>query len=225
MKLTLPEEVMLLALQDDKGTLISGTHSDLAIGGAALADLLLEERIEIEQTKKKMLNVLNAGATGDPFLDECLEKVSSSKRRASAQTWVQRFSGIKNAKHKVATTLCNKGVLKADEDKILGIFTRKIYPELNPMPEREVLDRLRDAVFGDVRNIQPRTIVLISLAQSSNLLKTVFDKQQLKENKKRIKQIAEGEISGQAVAKAVEAATVAIAMTAIMPAIFVTTTT
>ena len=58
----------------------------------------LEGRIEVESSKKKLVVIIDDKPTGAPYIDECLEKLGQAKRRASAQTWVQRFSGIKNAK-------------------------------------------------------------------------------------------------------------------------------
>lgn len=35
------------------------------------------------------------------------------------------------------------------EDKVLLFFTRKLYPTIDPRPERRLVDRLRQAVFTD----------------------------------------------------------------------------
>ena len=87
-----------------------------------------------------------------------------------------------------------------------------------------MVDRLRRAIFSDSREIEPRTVILISLAKSADLLSIPFDKSDLKRRKERIKKIAEGEILGKAAKEVVDAAQAAIAMAAIMPALIVTTT-
>jgi len=151
-----------------------------AIGAALLAELLLSRRIEVEQSgKRKLVNLISPSPLGEPLIDQCLEKVISAKRRAVLQTWVSRFAGVKNLKHRAARQLCRRGILRADEDKVLLIFTRKIYPEVNPEPEKELIERLRRAIFTDTRVIAPRTVVLLSLANSTGLLKVVFDKKKL----------------------------------------------
>ena len=43
--LTLPEEVLLLALRDEKGTTHSGVYRGMALGAAVLSELLLQKRI------------------------------------------------------------------------------------------------------------------------------------------------------------------------------------
>ena len=218
--LFLYEEILLLALRDEEGTIASGTMYQYAIGAALLAELLLSKRIEVEQqSKRKLVNLIDPTPLGEPLIDECLNKISSAKRRAVLQTWVSRFASIKNLKHRVAGQLCRQGILKADEDKVLLLFTRKIYPEINPVPERELIRRLEYAIFTDTKDIDPRTVVLLSLANSTGILKVVFDKKKLKSRKARIEQIINGEITGKAAAEAIQAMQAAVMVACIMPSI------
>lgn len=221
--LFLHEEIMLLALRDEKGTVEFGSRYNYAMGGAILADLLLAGRIAIEDGKKKLLNLATKKLMDDSVIDECRKKIASAKRRANAQTWVQRFSSLKKLHHRVAQGLCKRGILRADEDKVLLIFRRQIYPELNPQPERKLIERLRKAIFGDSRSIDPRTVTLISLANAANLLRIPFDKKDLKKRKKRIDQIINGEMMGKATKQAVEAAQAAVMVACVLPAVTVTT--
>ncbi len=224
-RLFLHEEIMLLALRDEEGTIVSGTMHPYALGGAIVAELLLHERIGVEpEDKKKRVNVINPAPIGEPLLDECLERINSAKRRASLQSWVSRFAYLKKIQHRVAEQLCRRGILRADEDKVLLIFTRKIYPEVNPMPERRLIARLEKAIFTDSKELDPRTIVILSLANSADLLKVVFDKKDLKTRKERIKKIVSGEITGKATREAIQAMQTAVTVAAIMPAIIAATT-
>ena len=217
--LFLHEEIMLLALRDEEGTIASGTMYQYAIGAAILAELLLNQRIALDETrKKKLINLISSTPLGEPLIDQCLEKIGNAKRRASLQTWVTRFAGVKNLKHRVAQRLCDRGILRADEDKILLLFTRKIYPELNPIPEKRLIERLRQAIFTDSRDIDPRTVVLVSLADSTGLLKEAFGKKVLKGRKARIKEIINGEMTGKAAKEAIQAVQAAVMVACIMPA-------
>jgi Golgi phosphoprotein 3 len=222
--LFLNEEILLLALRDEEGTIASGTMYQYAIGAAILAELLLNKRIEVEQSgKRKLVNLVSQTPLGEPLIDECLEKIITTKRRAVLQTWVSRFAGVKNLKHRVAQQLCRRGILKADEDKVLLIFTRKLYPQVNPEPERELIERLRYTIFTDSDDIDPRTIVLLSLANSAGLLKMAFDKKDLRGRKARIKQIVNGEITGKAATEAIQAMQAAVMVACIMPTLTVAT--
>ena len=223
--LYLHEEILLLSLRDDKGTIAAGSMYQYAIGGAVLAELLLGGRLRIETVKKKpMVTLADSTPIGDPIVDECLEKVRTSKRRAVAQTWVSRFAGLKSLKHRVAEGLCDRGILREEDAKILLVFTRKTYPELNPAPERELVERLRQAIFTDTDDIEPRTVVVASLANSAGVLTAVFDKKELKGRKDRIEKIVNGEIAGKATQEAIQAMQTAVMIATIVPTIITTTT-
>jgi len=223
--LHLHEEIMLLALRDKEGTVFSGTMYNFAIGGAVLAELLMEKRIDVEEVKKKTFaRVLSSAPVGDPLMDECLSRIAGAKKRAQLRDWVSKFAQTKNLKHRVAEQLARRRILRVDEDKVLWIFTRKIYPEVDPNPEWEVIERLREAVFGESEEIDPRTVVLLSLAAGADLLRLVFDKKALKSRKARIRQVVNGELTGKATKEAIEAMQAAVMVACIIPAIMVSTT-
>lgn len=222
--LYLHEEVMLLALRDEKGTVDIGSMYAYALGGALLAELLLAGRIEIEDDgRKKLVNVLDTTPLGEPILDECLQKLAAAKRRAKPETWVERFASLKNLHHRVAAGLCDRRILRQAQDKILLIFSRTIYPEINPQPERRLIERLRRAIFTDTPRVEPRTAILVSLANSADLLQIPFDRRELKRHKDRIEQLGNGQLMGHATRQAVDAAQTAILVACIVPVIVAST--
>jgi Golgi phosphoprotein 3 len=218
-ELHLYEEIMLLALRDKEGTVHASSMYSYALGGAILAELLLRGRIRVEDPKKKLIGLADAHGVGDPLLDECLSRIAAAKKRASMRTWVSRFGEMKHLKDRIALQLCRSRILRADEDKVLGIFTRKIYPEIDPKPEHALIDRLREAVLSSGRTVEPRTVVLISIARSAEVLKTVFSKAELKERKARIEQIVNGEMVGKVAQEVIEAVQAVLVIAAVMPAI------
>ncbi|MBC8329605.1 MAG: GPP34 family phosphoprotein [Planctomycetes bacterium] len=217
--LTLPEEVLLLALRDEQGTVASGAMLAQALGGAILAELLLSERLHVHEDRKPMVQVRSRKPAGDELLDECLRRVSDANRRAGPQAWVSRFGNTRQLKHRVARSLCRKGVLREDEDRILGLFRRKLYPERDPAPERAVLARLDAAIFSVRSDLEARTVVLVALADATGLLRPNFPKAKLKAAKKRIKQIGEGEVVGKATREAVQAVQAAVMVACMVPVI------
>jgi len=149
--LYLYEEIMLLALRDKEGTISSGVMYQHAIAGAILAELLLDNHITLDKTsKRKLIDVTAAARVGDPLLDECLEKVRS-KRRASMQTWISRFSGIKDLKHRVAGQLCRRGILRADEDHVsLAHNTELLKATFDKKELKSRKKRIKQIVDGEI---------------------------------------------------------------------------
>lgn len=216
---------MLIVLRDREGTIAASDRYQYAIGGAVLAELMLHERIDIETGKKKhYARVLDTRSLHDPLLDTCLARMAGAKKRAQLQTWVSRFAGTKNLKHLVAGQLVQRGILRVSQDKVLGIFRRTIYPELDPRPERQLNEQLERAILGEKNAVATRTAILISLAGSADLLKLVIDKKELKRRKQRIAQISNGELTGKATRAAIEAMQAAVMVACIMPAIMASTT-
>ena len=219
-ELWLQEEVLLLALKDDKGTPHSSMYS-IAMGGALLAELLLSERLVLEEKPRKkplkagkkpdyVVAIDNPKPLADPVLDECLHRVTTSKKARSPQDWVTRFGQLKDLKRRVAVGLCRKGILREREDRILVLFRRTAYPTLDGAPEQRVVDRLQDAVAGDSMDLEARTAVLTALANGTGILKHVLGKDLVKQRKDRLKEIGEGDIVGEATKAAVEAAQAAV---------------
>lgn len=215
-ELRLHEEVLLLALKDDKGTPHYAQYR-FALGGAMLAELLLEERFILDEKPRKkplkpgkkpnyLVAIDNPKPLSDPILDECMHRVSTSKKPRSPQDWVTRFSQLKDLKRRVAVGLCRKGVLREREDRILVLFRRTAYPTLDGAPERRVVERIREAVVGDSTELDARTAVLVALANGTGLLKPVLGKDVVKQRKERLEEIAEGDIVGEATKAAVQAA-------------------
>lgn len=209
--LSLHEQVLLLALDDDRGTVHSSGYYAYAVAGGVLAELLLAERIELQRRgkKKPLVTLARATQTGDPVADEVLEKIRTAKRQAALDTWVARVAQTAKLKHRVAERLARKGVLRMAEDRVLLLFRRRIYPELDPRPERELVESLRHAILDD-DPVDSRTAILVSLAWRANLLRPVLDKKELKRRKDRLEAVGRGDAVADATRCAIDAMQAAI---------------
>ena len=218
--LRLYEDVMLLALRNDKGTIAGGVMYQQAVGGALLAELIIEGRLRtVTEGRSTYAVVERSTPLGDPILDECLQKVIGSTRRRKLLYWVQKFAAIKQLKHRVAAGLVERGILREEEGRVLLIFSRRLYPELDPAAEREIVARLSDAIFSDTATVDARTTVLAAVAHHSGLLKANLDKKQLKTRRQRIDAIVKGDAVGRATKQAIEAVHAAVMAATIVPII------
>jgi len=208
--LTLYEEILLLALDDRKGTTGIGGSQRTAMAGAILAELLLAGAVTVGEDKKKLVDPVAGATLDDPILADCLALVREAKRRRRARDWVMKFANLGRLQDRAARGLVQKGVLREDKDKVLGIFPRVIFPEKDPGPEQDLRKRLHHAVFTSSPNVDERTVVVAVLAHATGLLNRVFDKKRLKERKQRLKKLAEGRVAGAATREAIQAMQAAV---------------
>ena len=222
--LYLHEEFMLLALREDAGTVATSGSIEYPLAAAAITELLLQKRITLEpesgKKDKPLLRLTDSRRLGDPVLDEAIKLISEQSSRKPLTDWVRKLARMKDLKERTALQLCRRGILRADEDKVLGIFTRTIYPEIDPGPERRLVERLRGAIFGEQPEVDPRDAILVALGHQTHLLRTKFDKADLKTRQERIKRIAEGSHTARATKEVVDAVNAAIMVAVIMPAVF-----
>ena len=108
--------------------------------------------------------------------------------------------------------LTNRGILRAEEGTVLGVFPRRSWPAVNSAHEDEVRSRLR-AVLVDEAPPGPHETALISLLHAVDATPKVVGDPTLpkKDLKRRAKRISEGEFAGAAVQSVIAATTAAVA--------------
>lgn len=215
-ELKLYEGLVLLALHDEKGT-TQGWYLEYTIAAAVLAELLMLKRIKVSEDKKNRLEVLDASLTGDLVMDEVLTKIAEKKRPDTLSNWVMTVGYIPSLKDKVAQQLVADGIIKSEERKLLWVFTQKLYPAINPEPERHLRAEMRRLILTKPLEVDPRIAVLIALAKSSYLLEQVFSKDELKVHKKRINQVAKGEELGQLASDVISSVHAAVMVAVMLP--------
>lgn len=212
--LLLHHELLLLALCDRKGTLAFGQLVHLGLGGALLTELLLAGKVEVVKEggrrAKEFVEVRDRAPTGDPILDAALARIRDAKRRASPAATVSRLGGMKNLRHDVARELCRRGVLRAAEDQVLRLFRRRVYPTLDPGPERELVGRIR-GVLEEGRPPDQRTAAILALADATGTLRALYDRRALRGLKPRLKEVEKVDVGGRAARQAIAAAQAAVA--------------
>ena len=222
--LPLYEEILLLALDDDKGTTEIGSGFANAMGGAILTELAMSGSVVITHDKKMKVTLLRHGTLDDPILDECLTLIAGVKKPQKASDWVMKFAELKDLKNRAARQLVAKGVLKEETGTVMKVFKRTIYPEADGGPEKDLRERMKKAIFTSTANLEARTVVIVALAQATGMLKKVFPQKKLKERKQRLEKLTSGQLAGRATREVVEAIQAAVMVCAIMPAVIVSTT-
>ncbi len=212
-------DLMLLALHDQKGTIAYGKMQHFGLAGAVFAELLLLGRLRIvtERRRRKdrpLVEVVDPSRTGETVLDAALGVLAGAKRRAAPQRAVEKIARVKDLRHEVARELVRRGVVRATEDQVLLLFTRRVYPTLDPGPERALVARIRDALDGPPPSaggppapVDLPTAIVIALADATGILRALYGRRELKALKPRIQTLVEEAGAGADVAReAVQAA-------------------
>ncbi|WP_439595715.1 GOLPH3/VPS74 family protein [Falsiroseomonas sp.] len=176
MSLTMPEEILLLLLDDETGKPVGlpGPAGDLALAGAILMELALAGRIDTDLDR---LVLVQPRPTGDAVLDEVLARLATATGAAerTSRWWIQDIAKSGAAlRAQVLERLVAGGVLRRIEDRFLWVFPERRYPKATGRAETaEVRRRLRGVLLED-EIPDPRDALLIGLAKSTGLVPLVL---------------------------------------------------
>lgn len=190
MKLSMPEELLLLMLDDETGRLQerAAPSGDYAIAGAVLAELALANRIDTDTTK---LWVTDPTPTGDELQDRVLAQLAATKEARDSRHWIETLGADADDYRDVLfTRLVAKGVLRRVEGRFLWVFPERRYPMVSGKEEREVKARILGVLFND-EIPEPRDALLIGLCRAAGLFSLILASHQLDQVQGRIDQVAD----------------------------------
>lgn len=217
-ELTLPESLILLAMNDEAGTL-EGVFVEYALAGAGLAELVIRQILQETEEPPARFVLASSAPTGDAFLDGCLAIIHEKGVGRPPKKLIHAIAANKGLKKQLLDRLVVRGILRARTKKILFFFEQTIYPQAMPEPERALKARLAEIMFGD-GPVAPRDGVLITLAKQTDLLRRNFDKALLKTHKQRIDDIAGGKmLATTATVETIKAVQAAIMVAVIIPVV------
>ncbi|MCR9198119.1 MAG: GPP34 family phosphoprotein [Planctomycetaceae bacterium] len=220
--LFLHHEIVLLALNDKKGTFTHGMYL-YSIAGGLLSELLLQDRIKAADDGKGDVTVPDQDLPDDEILCEVIQLIKACDKPRNLSHWVSKAAQIRDLPHRVAGQLAEKGIVTADEKKVLWVFSRRIYPELDGTFEDEIRQRMAALMFRDAA-ADARTTVLVALARHAGLLKENFAPAELEQHQERIVNLASGNILAEgATQETIKAIQTAIIVAAIVPSIVAST--
>ncbi len=203
MSLTLPEELLLLMLDDSSGRLIESAMpaSDYALAGGLLAELALAGRIDSDPQR---LYVTNPSPTGDAMLDAALAKLRDGTAPMTTRGWIELLAeDADTLRETLFARLVKAGVLRQVDSRFLWVFADRRYPPVSGREEREVKARLLGVLFNDDIP-EPRDSLLIGLARAANLFSLILAEEELARAQPRINQVANLEEINRSLSVAVQ---------------------
>lgn len=210
----LAEDLVLLLLDDEKGSFTAGDALQTGIGGALLAELALLDAVEVSEDSpwwsKPTVRVVPGVEMDDPVLADALAVVAEKDRKATAL--VEKLG--KGSKTVLLERLVERDMVERREDKVLGLFPRTRWPAVDTAHEERVRAELVGVLAGE--RAQPRAGALVALLHAMGAAHKVLSVPGLSAGdvRRRAKEIAEGNWAAQAVKDAVQAAVAATAAAA-----------
>lgn len=188
-QLTLPEELLLITLDDNSGKLFASAKPyaiDIAIAASLIMELTLNGRIDTDSEK---LFVISSEPTGNQILDDTLAEINAEKASLPTSAWITRIGQKgENLIQLITQSLVDRGVLKSVEKRLLWVFKTRVYPPASGIEEREVRARVMQLINSDeIPN--PRDSLIVGLLQATSLMNHLLTPDELERLKVRIDNI------------------------------------
>lgn len=212
--LTILEEFLLLALDDQAGTFWSIPRSafDCATATAVLMDLMRTHRIDCDATR---IFVTDTSPVGDDILDPVLQVLALDPVAGSRSILDEiRFLSDEGEalRDRAMARIGDRGVAKPEETRVLWVFGAHRYPVTDDKLIRAVKLRVIATAMND-EVPDPRDAALVALADACGLFRTLLSAHELSHARPRLTQVARLDPLGRVVAKAVADIEASIALT------------
>jgi len=201
--LILPEEILLIALNDESGKLhtLPERALDLALAGAVLMEL--EKRGAVTLSDEN-LQVTKGCEPGDPLLEDCLRQLCEKDPEQSIQAALGRLAHQgKEICSTLFKRLVQRGILEEKDCRFFLVFHETRHPVVDPAEENAVKTRIRDIVLGDKVPTRNEETAVISLMHACDLSHKVFSVDELRSVKPRIEALAKTNPIGHATVQAI----------------------
>jgi hypothetical protein len=224
MDLILAEDLLLIFLDDEKGSDQASWGGDPGLAGALLLDLTRAHALDERDGK---LVAVPGAAPDHPLLAAAHAAIADDDKQRDAKGWVGRLPKVlKPLRERVAERLVETGVLIEERRKRLGLFTTTRFPQADGAPEAALRERLR-AILLTERQPTEHDAMLIALLTPYDQIKRLVPKDRRKDAARRAKEVAEGGAAAKAVddtIKGIQAAVMASTTAAIVASTSVATT-
>lgn len=207
----LAADLLALLLDPDSGKpRTDATRLDLALAGALLLELSVDERIGVTgDGRRARLVVVDGRPTQDELLDDAVRVVGERNRRPDHV--VPRLG--KGLRGPLLSRLESEGRVRRERRRVLGLFPADRWYPIQNAHDRDLARRLHDVlVVGTTPDT--RTTALIALLASIDAAWRVVgatDRRTRRDVQRRAKELTEGNWAAAAVRRAVQAVQAAVA--------------
>jgi MHS family proline/betaine transporter-like MFS transporter len=204
MTISLIEEFLLLALEDEGGQFsrIPETSLGCGLAGAALMDLEIRGRIE---TRHEGLWVVDTATTGLAMLDGLLADIAAETKRLHPKEWIARLMPRAiQLRSEALRTLCERGILTQEDHLFLWVLQERRYPVEHGQERLECKRRVLELLFNEELP-DHHDAGLVALADACGMFHHILAHATLTEAASRIEQLRGLDMIGAEIARTAEA--------------------
>lgn len=202
------EELAFVVLDPPTGKpQISSMYAETTFGGAILLDLVEAEHIDlVGPDKRPKVQVTDRTPTGSMLHDQALARIKRDKPIA-VTTAVQTLG--KKTRTDVYAPLTEKGLVRYEPTKSLGLFTTHRWPVADQSGHAALRERVRRTLIHGAE-ADETTGPLIGLLSAGDAIGAVTERHERRQAKRVAKDVAKGDWASEAVKKAILATQAAI---------------
>ena len=186
---TLGEDLVLLAIEPDRGTIAARNRLPYGLRGSELVRLAASGRVTITNDR---IVVLDAGPAGDERLDAALSSLVRARRPPRPKAWVGHpGAGICDA---YLARLAAAGAIREDRGTRLGFIPARRWRIADAARAGDTRARL-DAIVHATGPVNTAQAAFAGLASASGLGPVLYPGLASRRLRKRLEQIAKGELT------------------------------
>jgi len=215
-RLTLAEELLLIALDDETGSVMHLPPLSLELGLAAalVGELAMEGRIDTDLNR---LFVTSKVATNDPILDETLADIVTETKELPTEAWLRRIAEEGPVlRERITQRLVDRGVLQSVEKRLLWVFRTRVYPPTSGIEESEVKSRIMTLLNNDDIP-SARDALLVGVLRATGMFDVLLSTPEHERLRARIDQLADLEEIGRSLNHTVAVLQMALAAAYVGP--------
>jgi len=202
------EEILVLVLDEERGEPAAGLPPrslDLALAGAVLMDLALEDRID---TDLDGLMLVDPTPLGNDILDPVLADIAADGQSRDTGYWLGRIAGRGDRIRRAAVArLIERGILRSEAHGLLSLVPSvsrsRRYPAAGGQSVEEARLRIMRVLFSDDVP-DPRDIAIIALASACGVFRTILTSEEREQVRDRIDLLKNLDLIGRTMSLAIE---------------------
>lgn len=199
--LTLPEEILLLAIQDQGGRFVElPPHAlDFALAGAVLMELCQRQRIDSDLER---VVAVDSTPLGDVIVDPALAAIAGARDSRGADGWIRALAREgAEIQRRVVDRLVARGILERKDRLLHWVLGGRRYPLLQDRAQREVKERVL-SILRRHEVPSPQDVVVVALADACAVFDAILDMDEMLDLRDRIAEVARMDLLAQAMTRA-----------------------